>query len=323
MKSSLDVVLINLGAALLSILRQHYATEPKDSGCAPNSKPVDAMLAGRLLPRSSISLPIPTMAAMALCCTSTYFFLCTAAAAVVAAARDAAMVSRKHKPFSQSHHYLFVCVLCGEMHGRKKRDTPLSADELGALSAKAANYNKVLTAATRLRRELQDAPAPAREPFLALVAQVIRVNPDYYSMWNYRKEAAVLVLGDTIQDLSVADAADSKQGSPDAKQTAALNAAIAYATPQSSSATSATASSSVSAADAAQSAPAAAAPAAAGAEQQPSLTAAQTVQRELAITVEAFKRNPKSYSAWHHRRWVLSRGAAAVGGLEAYKRELE
>jgi Protein prenyltransferase alpha subunit repeat len=179
-----------------------------------------------------------------------------------------------------------------------------------------------VTAATRLRRELQDAPAPAREPFLALVAQVIRVNPDYYSMWNYRKEAAVLVLGDTIQDLSVADAADSKQSSTDAKQTAALNAAIAYATPQSSSNSSATASSNASAADAAQTVPAAAA-AAAAAEQQPSLTAAQIVQRELAITVEAFKRNPKSYSAWHHRRWVLSRGAAAVGGLEAYKRELE
>jgi Protein prenyltransferase alpha subunit repeat len=178
----------------------------------------------------------------------------------------------------------------------------------------------VVTAATRLRRELQDAPAPAREPFLALVAQVIRVNPDYYSMWNYRKEAAVLVLGDTIQDLSVADAADSKQSNTDAKQTAALNATIAYATPQSSSAISATDGSSASAADAAHSAPATAA---AAAEQQPSLTAAQIVQRELAITVEAFKRNPKSYSAWHHRRWVLSRGAAAVGGLEAYKRELE
>jgi hypothetical protein len=101
------------------------------------------MLAGRLLPRSSISLPTPTIAAIALCCTSSYCFLCTAAAPVVAATCDAALVSRKHKPLSQGHHYLFVCVLCGEMHGRKKRDTPLSADELGALSAKAANYNKV------------------------------------------------------------------------------------------------------------------------------------------------------------------------------------
>jgi Protein prenyltransferase alpha subunit repeat len=179
---------------------------------------------------------------------------------------------------------------------------------------------QVVTAATRLRRELQDAPAPAREPFLALVAQVIRVNPDYYSMWNYRKEAAVLVLGDTVHDLSVTEADDSAKSSAgtDAQHTAALNAAVAYATPQSSSASSATASSSVSAADAAQTA--APAPVA---EQQPSLTAAQIVQRELAITVEAFKRNPKSYSAWHHRRWVLSRGAAAVGGVEAYKRELE
>lgn len=34
------------------------------------------------------------------------------------------------------------------------------------------------------------------------------------------------------------------------------------------------------------------------------------VAAELALTLKALHVNPKSYAAWHHRRWVVERGAA-------------
>ena len=34
------------------------------------------------------------------------------------------------------------------------------------------------------------------------------------------------------------------------------------------------------------------------------------VATELALTLRALQVNPKSYAAWHHRGWVVERGAA-------------
>ena len=34
---------------------------------------------------------------------------------------------------------------------------------------------------------------------------------------------------------------------------------------------------------------------------------------ELAVAEAALRRNPKSYPAWHHRRWVVGHGLTNVG----------
>lgn len=36
-------------------------------------------------------------------------------------------------------------------------------------------------------------------------------------------------------------------------------------------------------------------------------------QEELALSVDCIKRNPKSYPAWHHRKWALERGLGLLG----------
>ncbi|KAG5183575.1 rab geranylgeranyltransferase alpha [Tribonema minus] len=146
------------------------------------------------------------------------------------------------------------------MHGRKKLDKPRSEEELAAIRAKVLNYSKVVAATNQLRRELLAHPsAQTQKTLLDVVDKVVRVNPDYYSMWNYRKEAALPILE--------AAEGQAKVGVQERR--------------------------------------------------------AQVVEQELALAAAAFKRNPKCYSAWHHRRWVLERGADAIGGEAAYRRELE
>lgn len=45
--------------------------------------------------------------------------------------------------------------------------------------------------------------------------------------------------------------------------------------------------------------------------EDPSSNAARAaVAAELKLTLEGLRANPKSYAAWHHRGWVVQRGAA-------------
>lgn len=37
-------------------------------------------------------------------------------------------------------------------------------------------------------------------------------------------------------------------------------------------------------------------------------------KEELGLTVDCIKRNPKSYPAWHHRKWAIENGLDFLGG---------
>ena len=135
---------------------------------------------------------------------------------------------------------------------------------------------QVVNAASDLRRELirSKAPAEAREPFLGLVAKVIKINPDYYTMWNYRKEAALLILPDKAPEPGSSSATQAEVVD---HRTQSLEAAIAMAIPYTDAVPSSSTADTVQGDKSQQ-------------QQTPALTQAQIVQRELALTVEAFKR---------------------------------
>jgi geranylgeranyl transferase type-2 subunit alpha len=40
--------------------------------------------------------------------------------------------------------------------------------------------------------------------------------------------------------------------------------------------------------------------------------AVAAVNAELALTERALRANPKSYAAWHHRRWAVAKGFCSL-----------
>ena len=139
------------------------------------------------------------------------------------------------------------------MHGRKKekKETTeaalkLAAENLAARSAKAAKYGAVIAGiAQRRAARLHDATT------LGMIAKVLELNPEYYSLWNFRKE----ILQEMLSDDAAAAAADAGGGG--------------------------------------------------GGEQE---RFASLRAEELRLTLAAIGRQPKSYAAWYHRKWVLVRG---------------
>ena len=67
------------------------------------------------------------------------------------------------------------------MHNRKKLDKPLSEAEVLALSKKCELYSH-LVRQTFERRHSCDAET------LSLLGKMLKMNPDFYSLWNFRRE---------------------------------------------------------------------------------------------------------------------------------------
>eukprot|EP00639_Heterosigma_akashiwo_P004198 CAMPEP_0194583628 /NCGR_PEP_ID=MMETSP0292-20121207/16472_1 /TAXON_ID=39354 /ORGANISM="Heterosigma akashiwo, Strain CCMP2393" /LENGTH=219 /DNA_ID=CAMNT_0039438325 /DNA_START=89 /DNA_END=748 /DNA_ORIENTATION=- len=69
------------------------------------------------------------------------------------------------------------------MHGRKKADSIKSPEELAAREEKVKKYTKLLSIISGLRSN-----GVKSDEALNLLSTALRLNPDNYSLWNYRRE---------------------------------------------------------------------------------------------------------------------------------------
>jgi len=136
------------------------------------------------------------------------------------------------------------------MHGRKREEEGapgLSVEALAARAAKIAKYNAAKGAFLTMRAARQ-----MDERAVALTKTLIELNPDFYSLWNFRKEIIInMVEKDPPSQLPI-------------------------------------------------------------------------LEGELSLATTALMKNPKCYSAWHHRLWVLQRaGGDTEGGRQLRLAELQ
>lgn len=77
------------------------------------------------------------------------------------------------------------------MHGRKKNSESRSEAELTALRVKAESLAKTTRDVLRMKKEKIFTSIS-----LELTGKILRSNPDFYSVWNYRKEILMSLSSD-------------------------------------------------------------------------------------------------------------------------------
>jgi len=73
------------------------------------------------------------------------------------------------------------------MHGRKKTARAPSEEEVELQRSKAETYSKLSAAVLTMRRESGSGTID-RQSALDLTGKMIAMNPDFYSLWNIRRE---------------------------------------------------------------------------------------------------------------------------------------
>ena len=149
------------------------------------------------------------------------------------------------------------------MHGRKRipKDVVPNEKEVKKKRAKMKAYTKLSTVLLAKRQK-----GDKSLKTLELTAKMVVVNPDFYTIWGYRRE----ILAHHYNNFMVTS---SKNGDDSSEM---------------------------------------------GIKAVTEDSLKNMYLTELSLTENALlKRNPKSYYAWHHRKWVL-----ANGGLENLEKEL-
>ena len=133
------------------------------------------------------------------------------------------------------------------MHGRVKSSTAVSAAEQEATKRKAATYSE-LSRVLLERRKARDVSAETNE----LVGKMLRSNPDFYTLWNYRKE--ILLSNCAAANVPLKEVLAGGQGR------VPLSGGVGES----------------------------------------------LLEAELSLTADCIKKNPKSYGAWYHRKWLTT-----------------
>lgn len=76
------------------------------------------------------------------------------------------------------------------MHGRKKTGQPPSASELESVNKKILTYNTFVSILFE-RRKLND----LNEETLMLTSKMLSSSPDFYTIWNFRREVIMNLYG--------------------------------------------------------------------------------------------------------------------------------
>ncbi len=75
------------------------------------------------------------------------------------------------------------------MHNRRKLDRPLRVNELHAMKEKSVSY-KSLVELILEKRQKKDYSTDSLE----LLGKMLKLNPDFYSLWNFRREILLHLL---------------------------------------------------------------------------------------------------------------------------------
>lgn len=84
---------------------------------------------------------------------------------------------------SQTRSILYKLISNTKMHNRKKLERPPSDAEIAALQKKSQTYASLVQIIFE-RRVAKDHSADT----LQLVGKMLRTNPDFYSLWSFRRE---------------------------------------------------------------------------------------------------------------------------------------
>jgi len=157
------------------------------------------------------------------------------------------------------------------MHGRVRGgDASKGAAEKEAMKDAITRKASMYSDLTALLIKMRKAGDTSRQA-LDLTAKVLRINPDYYTLWNYRREVLLAMYGgslglckermDGMACTATADQINSEVSSTgDRRISAELGSTIR--------------------------------------------------DQELELSKEAIIKNPKTYSAWWHRIWIMQRFAS-------------
>lgn len=69
------------------------------------------------------------------------------------------------------------------MHNRKKLDRPPSEAEVAALQKKTQTYGSLVSIIFARRKQQENS-----QDTLDLIGKMLRNNPDFYSLWNFRRD---------------------------------------------------------------------------------------------------------------------------------------
>eukprot|EP00903_Cladosiphon_okamuranus_P016843 g15533.t1 len=170
------------------------------------------------------------------------------------------------------------------MHGRKKSDLPQTKEEKDAVQAKIFNYKKVVGAIRHKRAKGQ-----MDGEYKQLLGKLLRLHPDYYSMWNFRKEAVLAELSRIGDTPSTEAGEEEREEKKVGKGSSGDNSSASKEKDT---------------------------------EKERDALLRGVYQEELALSVDCIKRNPKSYPAWHHHKWALDRGLGLLGDRSALAEDL-